>query len=57
MKNAVSSLLLETLLSGQKKVNIWTGEDNFIWTDEDVFIWNRKISVSGLLKTVLFGLI
>jgi hypothetical protein len=35
--DAALSLLLETLLSGLKKVNMWTDEDNFIWTDEDKF--------------------
>jgi hypothetical protein len=40
--NAASSLLLETLLSGLKEVNIWTDEDNFIWTDEDNFIWTDE---------------
>jgi hypothetical protein len=38
--NAASSLLLETLLSGLKKVNIWTDEDNCIWADKNGFIWN-----------------
>jgi hypothetical protein len=40
--NAASSLLLETLSSGLKKVNIWTDEDNFIWTDKNGFIWNTE---------------
>jgi hypothetical protein len=39
---AASSLLLETLLSGLTKVNIWTDEDNFIWTDKNGFIWNTE---------------
>jgi len=38
--NAAPPLLLETLLSGLKKVNVWTDEDNFIWTDKNGFIWN-----------------
>jgi hypothetical protein len=40
--NAGSSLLLETLSSGLKKVNVWTDEDNFIWYNEDGFICNTE---------------
>jgi hypothetical protein len=55
--NAASSLLLEALLSGLKKVNNWSDEDNFIWTIKTALSGILKISVSEMLKTVLSGLI